>query len=416
MNLIQNERLEKQMKQDSKIKKKIQVSNKIYPILAGLSDDLMFWAAINTIFLTIVKGFNASQISMLVAISSFSSIIFEKTIFIIIKKIGNLKSFKVGLAMFLLAAIIITFAKNIFIVAIGFIIYYLAFYFTNMGNVILKRNLKAINCEDDFVKIQSKTSLIYATATMIVSFIVGFIFNVNNYLPMIICILICIINLYLSRYLYEYKDKKIMTEDSNENNNKVNWSKVIILIILVYGLLYATVESLQENGKIFIQYRMQNFIPIAKTSIYLTIIIAFSRVARVLSNLLFNKIYSILKSKLIILLNILLLSSIIFMILGFVMPCNVIGVIIMGIGFLILLFIRDPIAIFTKLELFNNCKVKDQESVIHKYNLCRKIVRCFLATSASLLLLKINMLYLMIFLFVLCLMYLCLTIKLFKKL
>lgn len=404
------------MQKDNIINNKIKISNKIYPFLAGLSDDLMFWAAINTIFLTIVKGFNASQISMLVAIASFSSIIFERTMFRIIIRIGNLKSFRMGLVMLLLAAIIITFAKKLFIIAIGFIIYYLAYYFTNMGNVILKRNLKAINCENDFAKIQSKTSLIYATATMIVSFIVGFLFNVNNYLPMIICILICIINLYLSRYLYEYKDEKNMVKDNNKNNNKVNWSKIIILIILVYGLLYATVESLQENGKIFIQYRMENFISIDKTSIYLTIIIAFSRVARVLSNLLFNKIHYMLKSKLIILLNILLLSSIAFMISGFIIPYNTIGVIIMGIGFFILLFIRDPIAIFTKLELFNNCEIKDQEEVIHKYNLCRKIVRCFLATSASLLLLKVNMLYLMVILFMLCLIYLCLTLKLFKKL
>lgn len=404
------------MLKDNIINNKIKISNKIYPFLAGLSDDLMFWAAINTIFLTIVKGFNASQISMLVAIASFSSIIFERIMFRIIIKIGNLKSFRMGLVMFLLAAIIITFTKNLFIIAIGFIIYYLAYYFTNMGNVILKRNLKAINRENDFAKIQSKTSLIYATATMINSFVVGFLFNVNNYLPMIICILICVINLYFSKYLYEYKEEKNIIEDNNKNNSKVNWSKVIILIILVYGLLYATVESLQENGKIFIQYRMRDFFSIDKTSIYLTIIIAFSRVARVMSNLLFNKIHHMLKSKLIILLNILLLCSIAFMVSGFIIPYNNIGVIIMGIGFLILLFVRDPIGIFTKLELFNNCEMKDQEEVIHKYNLCRKIVRCFLATSASLLLLKVNMLYLMIILFMLCLIYLCLTIKLFKKL
>lgn len=404
------------MLKDNIINNKIKISNKIYPFLAGLSDDLMFWAAINTIFLTIVKGLNASQISMLVAIASFSSIIFERIMFRIIIKIGNLKSFRMGLVMFLLAAIIITFTKNLFIIAIGFIIYYLAYYFTNMGNVILKRNLKAINRENDFAKIQSKTSLIYATATMINSFVVGFLFNVNNYLPMIICILICVINLYFSKYLYEYKEEKNIIEDNNKNNSKVNWSKVIILIILVYGLLYATVESLQENGKIFIQYRMRDFISIDKTSIYLTIIIAFSRVARVMSNLLFNKIHHMLKSKLIILLNILLLCSIAFMVSGFIIPYNNIGVIIMGIGFFILLFVRDPIGIFTKLELFNNCEMKDQEEVIHKYNLCRKIVRCFLATSASLLLLKVNMLYLMIILFMLCLIYLCLTIKLFKKL
>ena len=100
------------MQKDNIINNKIKISNKIYPFLAGLSDDLMFWAAINTIFLTIVKGFNASQISMLVAIASFSSIIFERTMFRIIIRIGNLKSFRMGLVMLLLAAIIITFAKN----------------------------------------------------------------------------------------------------------------------------------------------------------------------------------------------------------------------------------------------------------------------------------------------------------------
>mgnify|MGYP004639589557 FL=1 len=404
------------MQQDDKIVKKIKISNKIYPLLGGLSDDLMFWAAINTIFLTIVKGYTASQISMLVAIATFSSIILERAIFKIIKKIGNLKSFRVGLIMFLLAAIIITFVRNIFVVAIGFIIYYLAYYFTNMGNVILKRNLKAVDCENDFAKMESKTSLVYAIVTMINSFIVGFLFNINNYLPMIICILICIFNIYLSKYLYEYKDENKDIGEKIENNSKVKWTKIIILVILVYGFLYATVESLQENGKIFIQYRMQNFMPLANTSIYLSIIIAFSRIARVLSNIFFYKIHQALKTKLIILLNLLLISSVGFLILGYAVSYNSMGIIIMGIGFFILLFIRDPIAIFTKLELFNNCMMKDQEEVIHKYNLFRKIVRCFLATSASLLLLKINMLYLMMILFILCLMYLCLTVNLFKKL
>lgn len=35
--------------------KKIQISMKIYPYYYGFSADLMFWAAINTLFLTIVK-------------------------------------------------------------------------------------------------------------------------------------------------------------------------------------------------------------------------------------------------------------------------------------------------------------------------------------------------------------------------
>ena len=36
--------------------KRIKFSNKIYPIFYGLSSDLIFFIAINTLFLTSVKG------------------------------------------------------------------------------------------------------------------------------------------------------------------------------------------------------------------------------------------------------------------------------------------------------------------------------------------------------------------------
>lgn len=36
--------------------------NKIYPWYAGLSGDLLFWIAIDTLFLTVVKNFTSAQI------------------------------------------------------------------------------------------------------------------------------------------------------------------------------------------------------------------------------------------------------------------------------------------------------------------------------------------------------------------
>lgn len=397
-------------------KNKIEFSNKIHPYLAGFSDDLMFWAAINTLFLTILKGFHASQISLISAISIFISIIVQKIIFKIIKKMGNLLSFRFGLVLLLISAIMIIISKSIYLMVIAYVIYHIAFYFTNMGSVILKRNLKALNKEDDFVKLQSRASLVYAISTMIISFISGFIFNINMYLPMIICVIICLINIFMSKYIYEYKDNDLVNNNAKKEKNKVNWTKVIIYIILVYGLLYATVETLQENGKIFIQYRMQDYMTVSRTSIYLTIIIAFSRISRVLSDVFFNKLYSFLKKRFIILLNILLFLSALFMILGYIISFNVISSLVMALGFIILLFVRDPIMNFTKNELLDNCRMKDQEEVIHKYNLCRRIVRCIFATTASLILLKIDMMYLIIILLGLAMLYLPITINLYKKL
>ena len=270
------------------IDRRIKLSNKIYQYLSGLSSDLLFLAAINTIFLTTVKMLSASQISLLSAISILITIISQGLVLKIIKKIGNIKSVRLGLLMLFIGAILITFGSSFIIIVIGEIFYNVAFLFKGMDNIILRRNLKYQNNESDFIRIQSKSSLVYAISTMICSFIAGYIFNINNYLPMIICIIICFFNLLFSGFLYE---SPTVEENKKEEKKQFKWTKILFMIVLTFGLLYGTLETAQNNGKIFIQYFMQNYESIEKTAIYLTVIIAFSRVARVLSDLSFNKIY-----------------------------------------------------------------------------------------------------------------------------
>ena len=47
---------------NEKEKKNLKRFNKLFPWFAGLSRDLLFWVAIDTLFLTVVKKFTASQI------------------------------------------------------------------------------------------------------------------------------------------------------------------------------------------------------------------------------------------------------------------------------------------------------------------------------------------------------------------
>ena len=55
--------------------KKIDRFNKIFPWYSGLSGDLLFWVAIDTLFLTVVKKLNASQIVSLTTIGLIICII-----------------------------------------------------------------------------------------------------------------------------------------------------------------------------------------------------------------------------------------------------------------------------------------------------------------------------------------------------
>ena len=395
------------------IDKKIKLSNKIYPYLVGLSDDLLFWAAINTIFLTTVKMFSASQVSLLTGISGLITILSQNIVLKIIKKIGNLKSVKLGLLMLFIGGVIITFGSSFISILIGEIFYNIAFLFKGMESVILRRNLKYQNNENAFIQIQSRSSLVYAISTMICSFIAGYIFNINNYLPMLICVIICFFNIILSRFLYECKD---IEENETKTSAPFKWTKILFIIVLVYGLLYGTLETIQDNGKIFIQYFMQNYDSIDKTAIYLSIIIAFSRISRVISDLVFSKIYNKIKNKFIILLNIILILAIFFIICGSFIPVSTIGIIVMGIGFCMVLWARDPIMNFTKNALLNNCSKENQQTAMLKFNLSRRIVKCILATLISFILLKVDIIYIMALLLILTIGYLTITIKLYKLL
>ena len=397
----------------NEIDKKIKISNKIYPYISGLSDDLLFWAAINTIFLTTVKMLSASQVSLLSAIAGLVTILSQSIVLKIIKKLGNIKSVRLGLLMLLIGATLITFGNNFIIIMIGEIFYNMAFLFKGMDSIILRRNLKYLNSEDDFIRVQNKSSLIYAISTMICSFIAGYIFNISNYLPMILCIVICFLNIVFSSLLYEVESK----EEINQYKSKAfKWTKVLFLIVIVYGLLYGTLETAQENGKIFMQYFMQNNVSLEKTAIYLSIIIAFSRVSRVISDLLFNKIYNEIKNKFIILLNVILILALSFILAGSFVYSKTVAMIIMGLGFCMILWARDPIMNFLKNALLDNCSKETQQTAMLKFNLSRRIVRCILATMVSLILLKVDVFYIMILFLVLALIYLNITLKLYNML
>ena len=92
---------------------------------------------------------------------------------------------------------------------------------------------------------------------MIISFIASLMFNFNNYLPMYGCITFCLICFILSFYIVDYSNyNKIKEETKIKSKKKINYNKLIIVLIISYGLFYPIVNSGQSNGKLFIQQEL----------------------------------------------------------------------------------------------------------------------------------------------------------------
>ena len=205
--------------------------NKVFPWYGGLSADLLFWVAIDTLFLTIVKNFNASQIVSLTTISLVTCIVLQIPLLNIIKKIGNTNSVRLGSFLLLVASILLTFGSNYIVVALGKIISEIAFTFQNMANAVLKNNLELQNKNDKYIEVKTKCNTIYASVTMIISFVASFIFNINNYLPMLGCIFFCLICFILSFYIVDFSNYD-KTEKRKETKIKIKYSKIIIFALI----------------------------------------------------------------------------------------------------------------------------------------------------------------------------------------
>lgn len=107
--------------------KKARKSVNLYPIFYTFSADFIFFVPIDTLFLTFVKGLNASQISAMTAVSLLICILSQKIIIKIAEKIGNTKSIQLGAFMFLIASFVLTFGKSYTSILIYRSMYELAF-------------------------------------------------------------------------------------------------------------------------------------------------------------------------------------------------------------------------------------------------------------------------------------------------
>lgn len=403
---------------DSKaINNKLNKFNSVFPWFAGLSGDLLFWIAIDTLFLTEVKNFTASQIVSLTSVSLITCIILQIPLLNIIKKIGNTKSVRLGSFILLLSSVLLTFGSNYYIIAIGKIFYEIAFTFQNMINAMLKNNLQLQNQEEKYIKYKTNANTIYAIVTMVISFIASVLFNINNYLPMILCIVFCLICYILSFYMVDYSNNNYKKNDEKNNNisNKIKYSKIVLLIIISYGLFYPIVNSGQSNGKLFIQQELLKSFDVEKTALIIGAILCVSRIVRVISNILFNKIHKKYKNKVGFLLPILLLSSLLLLVGGYLISSSIIlKILIMGLGYIIILFIRDPFKVYMQDLALKNTDKSKQQTLLTTLDLSRKIIRAIMSLSFTVILVNNPMIIVIIILIILAIIEVVISLYLYR--
>ncbi len=408
-----------------KFSSKIKNSIKLYPLFYALSADLIFFVPIDTLFLTLVKGLNASEISAITMIGLLVCILTQKIVVRAIKKIGNAKSIRAGALMLFISTIILTFGNSIFWLALYKIINQFAFMFWNMTSILLRNDLIYLDKDNDYYIVRNKAKVMYGISTMLTALISGYLFNINNYLPMYISIILLFVVFLLSFKFYEVplsaKSKnKFEEKDVPEKNTFIGknfYISAIFLVILSNAMFYTIIQLGQNNSKLFMQYDFQKVLSTEMVTYYITIIVLLSRIARIIGNIIFGKLYPKLKDKTSIVLSILECMSFSLLIIGHSIEFSfLVKVLMMSLGFFIILAIRDSFQIYIEDVALTITKPEEQQKIMVDIEVYRKIGQLILSIAFTLILLKYELIIIEFVLLILSFAEIIISKKLYTKL
>lgn len=372
--------------------KNIEKSIKLYPLFYAFTMDMIFYVPIDTIFLTLIKRLDASQISAMTMISLFLCIISQKAIIKIAEKIGNIKCIRLGCFTLLLSSIILTFSNSFFMLVIYRTLFEAAIMLMNMTNIVLKNDLSYLNKENLYNKIRNKTNIIYSILTMLTAVISSFLFNINNYIPLYISIFI-----YLIMFLFSFEMIEVNSEVNIPNINNISSKGVInnsiILYIVLSNALFASIIRIgQINSKLFIQYDMQKFFSLDLLTMYISIVVLISRISRIIGNIFFGKLYSKVKENLSSILTILEFLAFVLLILGHLVKTSyILKFILMSLGFCLILGIRDSFKVYIEDTALQIVPKENQQRIMIFIESSRKIAQLALCIIVTLILLKFEL-------------------------
>ena len=389
---------------------------KLYPWFHGLTADLLFYIAIDTLFLTAVKNLSAAQIVSLTTVSTVACIVLQFPVLWLIHRIGNTASARLSAFLLLMASLSITFGRSYLWIAAGRVMHGMSIMFHSVTYVALENNLDLLGKQDDYLRVRTAGNTVYSVITMVISFVASPMFNWNHYLPMYSCIAACAIGFILSFFMADQSKYNKILPKKTEKKQKLPLGKLILLSILVFGLFYPIVQNGQSDGKLFIQQQLLLDFDLEETSLIIGVILCVSRIVRVFSNLLFPRFYRRYKEKMGVILPALLCSSIALMLFGSLIPWVLLKILVMSIGYIIILFIRDPFRLFIQDVVLNRTAREHHQTLLTTMEFAVKVGTAATSFCFTLVLLEHTMLEVMAIMLVIVTIEVLLSIRLYRML
>lgn len=203
---------------DIVLMKKRKSNMKLFPIYQMIGLDYIFYYAIQVLFLTQVKGISDANIVLASSIYAFSSIIVQVPISLFVDKVGKRNALVIGNLLNVFCMIIVMICPNFIWYVIEECINAIAFGIKNVTeSSLLNSSIPECKSKSDiFTKIHSKGYSKYYYISAISTFVCGMLYDINPYIPIVLCITFCILGTIISTRLFEI-------DNINHNSEKVKY-------------------------------------------------------------------------------------------------------------------------------------------------------------------------------------------------
>ena len=183
---------------------------KLYSIHRMLTADLLFYYAVKFIFLTQIKGLSASDIVLASAFWGIFKVVSQIPTIILIDKIGSKKSLVISDALMAVSVVVVMLSINFSLLILANLLSGIATAIREVAeNVMLNKSIPGMEEKSSvFAKIDAKGLSNFYFLSAISAIISGFLFDINGYIPMTICVIILIIAVRVATLFEELEEKK----------------------------------------------------------------------------------------------------------------------------------------------------------------------------------------------------------------
>lgn len=196
---------------------------KLYPIYKMFSWDLLFFYSIEFLFYTITKKITASEILMINGFYLLFKIVMQIPAVAIVDFLGKRKSIILGNILLILYILILLIFPGIISIIIADLICSLGYDLKTIAESnLLYDSVSTRGGEGLYSKIDAKGGSWYYILDGIASLLAGYLFVINNYIPMLICLGFIIISTILS-----FKFKDVYDDVPKDKKQSIGFKKVL---------------------------------------------------------------------------------------------------------------------------------------------------------------------------------------------